>query len=93
MGQKESMTLQMEPDLREQASDLFEALGMDLDTATGIFYRQALRCHGLPFAVCLNDEPNAVTLAAFEEGERLLNDPNAKRFSSVDELFEDLVAG
>ena len=37
MGQKESMTLQMEPDLREQASDLFEALGMDLDTATGIF--------------------------------------------------------
>lgn len=89
MGQKESMTLQMEPDLREQASDLFEALGMDLDTATGIFYRQALRCHGLPFAVCLNDEPNAVTLAAFEAAERgEMYGP----FDSVEALMEELNA-
>lgn len=31
---------------------------MDLSTATGIFYRQALRCHGLPFEVKA-DETNA----------------------------------
>ena len=36
----------------------FKSLGMDLSTATGIFYRQALRCHGLPFEVKV-DEPNA----------------------------------
>lgn len=86
---KGNMTLRMEPELKAQAAALFKSLGMDLSTATGIFYRQALRCHGLPFEVKLN-EPNAVTLAAIEEGERMLHDPNTKRFSSVDELFEEL---
>ena len=41
----------------------------DLSTATGIFYRQALRCHGLPFEVKV-DEPNAVTYAAMEAAEK-----------------------
>lgn len=54
---KVNMTLRIDPDLKAKASKLFEALGLDLSTATGIFYRQALRCHGLPFDVKI-DEPN-----------------------------------
>lgn len=65
---KNNMTLRIEPDLKEQAAALFKALGMDLSTATGIFYRQALRCHGLPFEVRL-DEPNETTYAAIEEAD------------------------
>lgn len=37
-------------------------------------------------------EPNEVTYAAFAEGERMLRDPAAKHFSSVDELFAELDA-
>ena len=48
---KGNMTIRMEPELKAQAAALFKTLGMDLSTATGIFYRQALRCHGLPFEV------------------------------------------
>ena len=62
---KENMTLRMEPELKEQAAALFKSLGMDLSTATGIFYRQALRCHGLPFEVKI-DEPNNKNCAALE---------------------------
>ena len=57
---KGNMTIRMEPELKAQAAALFKTLGMDLSTATGIFYRQALRCHGLPFEVKV-DEPNATT--------------------------------
>ena len=60
---KENMTIRMEPELKEQAAALFKALGLDLSTATGLFYRQALRCHGLPFDVKIN-EPNDTTYAA-----------------------------
>lgn len=88
---KNNMTLRMEPELKEQASALFKSLGLDLSTATGIFYRQALRCHGLPFEVKV-DEPSEATYAAMEEAERMLGDPNTKRFSSVDELFAELDA-
>jgi hypothetical protein len=34
--------------------------------------------------------PNEETEAAMEEAEALLNDPHAKTFSSVDELFAEL---
>ena len=49
MSNKGNMTLRIEPELKEQAAVLFKSLGMDLSTATGIFYRQALRYQGLPF--------------------------------------------
>jgi DNA-damage-inducible protein J len=86
---KGNMTLRIEPELKEQASNLFKAMGLDLSTATGIFYRQALRCHGLPFEVKI-DEPNVTTYAAMEEAEQMLKDPSAKKFHSIDELFEEL---
>ena len=65
MAKKGNMTLRIEPELKTQAAALFKALGMDLSTATGIFYRQALRCHGLPFEVKL-DEPNELTCSALQ---------------------------
>lgn len=89
MASKENSTLRMEPELKAQAAALFKALGMDLSTATRMFYIQALRCQGLPFEVKL-DEPNAVTRAALEEGDQMLIDPNAQRFSSVEDLFAEL---
>lgn len=33
---------------------------------------------------------NAETLEAIEEGLKMMNDPNAKRFKSIEELMEDL---
>lgn len=86
---KGNMTLRVEPELKAQAASLFKALGMDLSTATGIFYRQALRCHGLPFEVKL-DEPNDVTYAAMAaaENEEDMYGP----FDSVTALMEALDA-
>ena len=89
MANKENMTLRIEADLKKQAAALFKALGMDLSTATGIFYRQALRYQGLPFEVRL-DEPNEVTyaaMAAAEKGEDLYGP-----FDSVADLMEALNA-
>ncbi len=89
MANKENMTLRIEPDLKAQAAALFKSLGMDLSTATGIFYRQALRYKGLPFEVRL-DEPNETTYAAMEAAEKGedLHGP----FDSVSALMEALDA-
>lgn len=86
---KGNMTLRIEPELKEQASALFKALGMDLSTATGIFYRQALRCNGLPFDVKI-DEPNEITykaMAATDNDEDMYGP-----FDSVSDLMEALDA-
>lgn len=86
---KENMTLRMEPEIKAQATALFKSLGMDLSTATGIFYRQALRCHGLPFEVKM-DEPNEVTYAAMEKAEK--EEDLYGPFDSVTDLMEALNA-
>lgn len=89
MANKENMTLRMEPELKAQASELFKSLGMDLSTATGIFYRQALRYHGIPFEIRL-EEPNEITYAAMQAAE---NDEDMYGpFDTVEELMEALNA-
>lgn len=89
MTNKENMTLRMEPDLKNQASALFKSLGLDLSTATGIFYRQALRCKGLPFEVKL-DEPNETTYRAMSTAEK--GEDMYGPFDSVSELMKALDA-
>lgn len=86
---KTNMTLRIEPQIKEQAAILFKELGLDLSTATGLFYHQALRCHGLPFAVKL-EEPNKTTYKAMETSEKgeELHGP----FNSVEEFMESLNA-
>lgn len=69
---KENSTIRIEPELKAQAAALFKALGMDLSTATRIFYIQALRCKGLPFEVKL-DESNAATNVLHEEKSQVLD--------------------
>ena len=83
------MTLRMEPELKAQAAALFKELGMDLSTATGIFYRQALRCQGLPFEVTLS-EPNETTYQAMEAAEQ--NEELYDPFDSVSALMDALNA-
>ena len=88
MANKGNMTLRIEPELKAQAAELFKSLGLDLSTATGIFYRQALRCRGLPFEVRL--DPNEETYAAMEAAE---NDKDLEwPFDSMSELIEALDA-
>ena len=87
---KSNMTIRIEPNLKKEASDLFQSLGLDLSTATGIFYIQALRCHGLPFSVVVDKEPNKKTYMAMKDAE---NDTNMSGpFESVDDLMEALDA-
>ena len=80
---KSNLTIRIEPQLKEEASTLFRSL------ATGIFYRQAPRCHGLPFEVKL-DEPNEITYKAMDDAEngRDMYGP----YNSVKELMEALDA-
>lgn len=84
-----NLSIRTDKAVKEQAQQIFSELGMDMTTAVNVFLRQVISCGGLPFAVRLH-QPNAETLAALQEGDQLLRDPTAPRFSSVEALFEEL---
>ena len=79
----------MDSDIKKQCEALYGELGMNLTTAINVFLRQSLRSGGFPFDVTLNT-PNAVTIAAMQEAERIARDPNAKRYSDVEEALSEL---
>jgi DNA-damage-inducible protein J len=84
-----NISIRMDADLKAQADDLFAELGMNLSTAFNIFVRQSLREGRIPFDISLN-HPNAETIAAMLEAERIAKDPNVKGYTDLDQLFADL---
>lgn len=84
-----SMNIRMDSEVKKQAQELFAQFGLDMTTAINMFLRQSIREQGIPFQLKINT-PNEVTSSAFEEGDRMINDPTAPRFPSVESLLEDL---
>ncbi|MDI6618803.1 MAG: type II toxin-antitoxin system RelB/DinJ family antitoxin [Clostridiales bacterium] len=84
-----NFSVRMDSDIKKQCEALYGELGMNLTTAINVFLRQSLRSGGFPFDVTLNT-PNAVTIAAMQEAERIARDPNAKRYSDVEEALREL---
>lgn len=89
MSTTTNITIRMDADLKQRADALFDELGLSLSTAFNVFVRQALREGRIPFDISLN-RPNSETIAAMLEAERIANDPSAKGYTDLDELFADL---
>lgn len=80
-----NLNIRTDKAVKEQAEEIFAELGLNMTTAINIFLRTAVREHGIPFPLKL-EIPNEVTAAAIDEGRKLMNDPNAPRYSSMEEL-------
>lgn len=90
-NQTTNISIRMDTELKAAAEALFDELGMNLSTAFNIFVRQSLREGGIPFKIS-KGKPNAETIAAMLEAERIAKDPNVKHYTDLDELFADLDA-
>ena len=84
-----NLNIRTDKDVKEQAEQIFAELGLNMTTAINLFLRAAIKNHGIPFDLIL-DEPNENTVAAIEEGKRLLNDPSSPKYSSMEDLKAEL---
>lgn len=80
-----NLNIPTDTEVKAAAEQLFHGLGLNLTTAINLFLRQSLRTGGLPFDVEA-DIPNETTLAALAEGRKLLKDPTAKGYHSMEAL-------
>ena len=49
-----NVSIRMDEDLKRQADELFDELGLSFSGAVNVFVRQAVREGGLPFAITKN---------------------------------------
>lgn len=84
----EVTNIRLDRELKKEATELFNDLGLTLSQAFTVFLKQSLLHHGLPFAV--TRPPSKELLAAIDEGEKTAHDPNAKTYSTPQELWDEL---
>lgn len=85
-----TMSIRMDSDLKKQAESMLSDMGLNMTTAMNIFLRQVVRQGKIPFEIAA-DIPNNETIAAMREMDDIINGKiPAKKYSNVDELFEDL---
>lgn len=89
MANTSNISFRIDSELKAQADQLFSALGMNMTTAFNIFLRQSVREGCIPFNITTHT-PNADTVAAMLEARQLLNDPNTKRYSNVEDALKEL---
>ena len=77
MAKAVNVSIRIDEDVKKASEELFGDLGLTLSAAVNVFLRQALRYGGLPFDVKV-DVPNATTLAAMEEADRILRDRDSE---------------
>lgn len=83
-----TINVRVDENVKKQANALFEELGLDMSTALNLFLRQAISYGGIPFEI---RKPNAETLAAIEEAEKLKRGGlNAKVYDNFSDLVEEL---
>lgn len=80
-----NLNIRIDKAIKDQAEEIFNELGLNMTTAVNIFLRTAIREHGIPFELKI-DIPNETTASAIAEGRKLLEDPSAPRYSSIDAL-------
>ena len=86
-----NISLRLDSDLKKESEELFAALGITMTAALTMFLRQAVRRQGIPFEVTMK-EPNAETIAAMLEAERIAKDPSTKRYSHFTEILAEIQA-
>lgn len=87
-----NLTMRIDDELKKQAEELFNDLGMNMTTAFTIFAKQAVREQRIPFEIA-REVPNADTIAAMEEVEQMKKDSLIGRsYTDVDEMMKELLA-
>ena len=91
MPKTASLNIRLDPEVKSNAEIVYSRYGLSLAEAVTVFIHQSCNVGGMPFDL-RPKRPNAETLAAMAEAERISRDPSVKGFRDMKALFEDLDA-
>ena len=83
MAKTEMIRARVEPELKQQAEKVFEALGLSVTEAITLYYKQVTMHQGLPFSLRI---PNAETLEAIRQARER---DGLTTYASLDDLMAD----
>ena len=85
------LNISLDAQIKKAAEKVYSKYGLSLSEAVNVFIHQSCNVGGMPFDL-RPQRPNAESLAAMAEAERISRDPSVKGHKNVKKLFEDLDA-
>ena len=79
-----NVNFKMNSELKSDFEEVCERLGLNVSTVLNLCARQIVKEQAIPFQISC--KPNAETVEAINEAEKISKDPNVKKFDNVDEL-------
>ncbi len=80
-------------EVKEEATKIFNNLGLNMSTAMNIFLKKVIQERGIPFEL-KEPTPSKELLEALQEGEQIIEDiKNGKRkgYTDVHQMFQDII--
>ena len=85
-----NMTFSLDAPTKKSFVDFCEEVGLSASSVINVCIKTIVRERRIPFIIEAPHIPNAETIAAMEEGDRIVNDPTRKRYTDLNELWKDL---
>jgi len=89
MTKTSSLNIRLNPAIKKTAETVYAQYGLSLAEAVTVFIHQSCNVGGLPFDL-RPSQPNAESLAAIAEANRIGRDSSVKGYRNMNALFEDL---
>ena len=85
-----NMTISLDDRTKERFTHFCSDVGLSASSVINVYINTVVRENRIPFIIEGSHVPNAETIAAMEEGERIARDPNCPTYSNLDKMWEDL---
>ena len=72
MAKTATIRARVEPELKQEAEEVFRILGLSPTEAITLFYRQTALCNGLPFELRIPNDETVAAIRQVRSGEGLI---------------------
>ncbi len=87
-----NINIRMDAELKRQFEEFCDDVGLTMTAAITVFARKVVREQKIPFEIS-GDIPNAQTIAAIREVQRMKADPSlGKTYTDVDQMMDELLS-
>ena len=84
-----NMTISLDNPTKERFTRFCEDVGLSASSVINVYIKTVVRENRIPFIIEGTNIPNAETIAAMEEGDRIARDPTRPRYT-LEEAFAEL---
>ena len=85
-----NMTFSLDAPTKKRFVDFCDNIGLSASSVITVYIKTVVRENRIPFTISADPLPNAETIAAMEEGDRIARDPNWPTYTNLNKMWEDL---